>query len=206
MHPDDREGVIQAIRDVTEGGVEHVSRVYRYRHPTRGLVWYRHTTRTFERDPSGRPTRVAGVLQDITEQKRAEWEIREREARLAAAAELAGLGFYDIDFAEGRAFVDDRFRELCGIPPGELQALQAVDFWMEHVHPDDRPRVLEVRRQMHTETLDRGSMEYRFLHPSRGERWFQHVSIVVGRHAARGRSGRSASCATSRRASGPRRS
>jgi PAS domain S-box-containing protein len=149
-------------------------------------VWIQHTTRTFERDWSGRATRVAGVLQDITEQKRTEWEIREREARLAAAAELAGLGFYDIDFGEGRAFVDDRFRDLCGIPPDRLQDLQAVDFWMEHVHPDDRPRVLDVRKQMHGEKLDKGSVEYRFLHPSRGERWFQHVSTVVGRHGASG--------------------
>jgi PAS domain S-box-containing protein len=184
VHPDDRDGVIQASRDVKEEGVERLSRVYRYQHPTRGLVWIQHTTRTFERDVSGRPTRVAGVLQDITEQKRTEWEIRERETRLAAAAELAGLGFYDIDFAEGRAFVDDRLRDLCGIPPERLQGLQVNDFWMEHVHPDDRPRLLDVQRQVHGGALDRGSIEYRFLHPSRGERWFQHVSTVVGRHAS----------------------
>jgi PAS domain S-box-containing protein len=186
VHPDDRDLVLQASREVIDGGVEGLSRVYRYQHPTRGLVWYHHTTRTFERDSSGRATRVAGVLQDITEQKRAEWELRQREARLAAAAELAGLGFYDIDFGEGRAFVDDRFRDLCGIQPDALHDLQAVDFWMEHLHPDDRARVLDVRRQMHSETLNQVSLEYRFLHPARGERWFQHVSTVVGRDRSSG--------------------
>jgi signal transduction histidine kinase len=34
---------------------------------------------------------------------------------------------------------------------------------------------------MHAGRLDRGSIEYRFFHPSRGERWLQHVSTVVGR-------------------------
>jgi PAS domain S-box-containing protein len=186
VHPDDREGVIQAIREVQEEGVERLSRIYRYQHPTRGLLWFQHTTRTFERDRSGRPTRVAGVLQDVTEQKRIEWGIRERETRLEAAAELAGLGFYEIDFVEGRVFVDHRFRDVCGVPPERLQDLQIVDFWLEHVHPDDRPRVVDLRRQMHSEGLDRGNIEYRFLHPTRGERWLQHVSTVAGRHGSPG--------------------
>jgi signal transduction histidine kinase len=87
VHPDDRERVIQASRDVTDEGVERLSRVYRYRHPTRGLVWIQHTTRTFERDGSGRPTRIAGVLQDITDQKRAEEELSNLSRRLIQAQE-----------------------------------------------------------------------------------------------------------------------
>jgi DNA-binding NtrC family response regulator/PAS domain-containing protein len=186
VHPDDRDRVVEASREVHAGDVDRVSRVYRYLHPTRGLVWLHHTTRTFERDPSGRPIRVAGVLQDITEQKRTEWEIREREARVAEAAELAGLGFYDLDFGKGLAFVDDRFRDLCGIQAGQLEGLEAVDFWREHLHPDDRPRVDEARRQGHAGNLDRVSLEYRFLHPARGERWFRHVATVVSREGPAG--------------------
>ena len=87
VHPDDRERVIQASRDVKDEGVERLSRVYRYQHPTRGLVWVQHTTRTFERDAAGRPTRVAGVLQDITEQKRAEEELSNLSRRLIQAQE-----------------------------------------------------------------------------------------------------------------------
>jgi PAS domain S-box-containing protein len=87
VHADDRDRVIQASRDVKEGGVERLSRVYRYLHPTRGLLWFQHTTRTFERDASGRPTRVAGVVQDITEQKRAEEELSTLSRRLIQAQE-----------------------------------------------------------------------------------------------------------------------
>jgi signal transduction histidine kinase len=87
VHPDDRDRVIQASRDVIDGGVERLTRVYRYQHPMRGLVWYQHTTRTFERDSSGRATRVAGVVQDITEQKRTEEELRTLSRRLIQAQE-----------------------------------------------------------------------------------------------------------------------
>ena len=38
----------------------------------------------------------------------------EGEARLAASAELAGLAFYEVDYAEGVAHFDDRWRDLCG--------------------------------------------------------------------------------------------
>ena len=185
VHPDDRDQVIQASRDVQGGDAERLSRVYRYLHPTRGLVWYQHTTRTFERDSSGRPTGVAGVVQDVTDQKRVEGEIRDREARLAAAAELAGLGFYEVDFTKGQSFVDDRYRDLCGIPKS-LRDLEAVDFWLAHLHPDDRPRVLDLRRRMREEGLGRASAEYRYLHPSRGERWVQQASTVVGRDSSSG--------------------
>jgi PAS domain S-box-containing protein len=87
VHPEDRDRVIQASREVIDGGVERLSRVYRYQHPTRGLVWYHHTTRTFERDPFGRATRVAGVLQDITEQKRTEEQLSTLSRRLMRAQE-----------------------------------------------------------------------------------------------------------------------
>ena len=87
IHPDDKDSVIQASLDVIAGGVEQLSRVYRYQHPTQGLRWFRHTTRTFERDSSGRATRVAGVIQDITEQKRAEEELRTLSRHLIQAQE-----------------------------------------------------------------------------------------------------------------------
>jgi PAS domain S-box-containing protein len=87
VHPDDRDRILQASRDIKEEGAERLTRVYRYQHPTRGLVWIQHTTRTFEHGPAGRPTRVAGVLQDITEQKRTEEELTTFSRRLIQAQE-----------------------------------------------------------------------------------------------------------------------
>ena len=87
VHPDDRAHVIEASREVIEGRTDRLTRVYRYQHPTRGIVWLQHTTRTFERDSSGRATRIAGVVQDITEQKRTEEELRTLSRRLIQAQE-----------------------------------------------------------------------------------------------------------------------
>jgi PAS domain S-box-containing protein len=127
---------------------------------------------------------VAEVFTNAIARRRAEEVLRTSEARYAAAADLDGLGYYEVDFDQGSAFVDDRFRDLCGLPADREQGLQPVEFWMERLHPDDRPRVLELRRQLHDGRLGTLSIEYRFLHPAQGERWFVHAARVARRDAS----------------------
>jgi formate hydrogenlyase transcriptional activator len=104
--------------------------------------------------------------------------------RLEAAADLAGLAFYEIDYEHVLAYVDDRFRSLYGLPPDREEGLQPVEFWMERLHPDDRPRISEVRQQLNDGRVERLSEEYRFLHPLHGERWIHHIARVATRDAA----------------------
>jgi PAS domain S-box-containing protein len=107
--------------------------------------------------------------------------LRTSEARLAAGVDLAGLAFYEVDYREGVAYVDDRFRELCGLPPDREQGLQPLEFWIDRLHPDDRSRVLEAREALHDGRLERLSLEYRFLHPVLGEKWMKHLGRIVAR-------------------------
>ena len=109
---------------------------------------------------------------------------RASETLLASGADLAGLAFYEVDFAKGVMYVDDRLRELCGIPPDREQGLGALEFWAEHLHAEDRPRMLDLRQQLEDGRLDRLSFEYRYLHPTRGEIWIEHLSGVETRDAA----------------------
>jgi PAS domain-containing protein len=101
----------------------------------------------------------------------------------ALIAELAGLAFYEVDFENGVAHVDERLRELCGVPADRTQGLQVLEFWMRPLHTDDRERVLDRRRRLHDGWLERISEEYRFLHPTLGERWIHHVGCVATRGA-----------------------
>jgi len=109
--------------------------------------------------------------------------LRTNEARLTSGAELAGLGFYEVNFDEGVMYIEDRLRDLCGVPPDREEGLQVLEFWMEHLHPDDLKRVLHMRQQLHDGAVDRLSLEYRYLHPARGETWIQHLAGVASRNA-----------------------
>ena len=55
---------------------------------------------------------------------------------------------------------------------------------MEQLHPEDRERVLDQRGQLHDGALETLFVEYRFLDPVRGERWFQHIGRIARRDAA----------------------
>ena len=103
---------------------------------------------------------------------------------MEAGVELAGLAFYEVDFGAGAVYIDDRFRDLCGVPPDREQGLQTLEFWIEHLHPDDRPRVLDGRRQLHDGRLERLFLEYRFLPPGQGQKWIQHIARVAARDAS----------------------
>jgi signal transduction histidine kinase len=127
---------------------------------------------------------VAQIFANALDRKRTEQALRASEARLVAGADLAGLGYYEANFDDGVMYMDERLRDLCG-PPPEVVGLQALEFWMAHLHPDDRPRVMHDRDRLHGGVVDRISTDYRYLHPERGERWFQHVARVGSRDANR---------------------
>ena len=119
---------------------------------------------------------------DATDPKRAEEALRTTEARLAAGTDLAGLGYYEVDYGARTCFLDDRFREICGVPPEVQQGLEPVAFWLAHIHPDDRQRVSDERQALHEGTLHKTSTEYRYLHPIQGQRWIHHLARVTTRN------------------------
>jgi transcriptional regulator with GAF, ATPase, and Fis domain len=124
---------------------------------------------------------VGQVFTSALARKRAEESLLASRARLAAGSDLAGHAFYEVDFGESSMFVDERFHDLCGIPPEREQGLQALEFWMQQLHADDRERVLDARRELHEGRLERVNIEYRFLHPALGVRWLHHMACVTER-------------------------
>lgn len=180
VHPEDRSLVRSGMeRSMREG--EELDVEYRIVVPgERRMRWIAMRGRP-HRHPSGGAEHLMGALLDITAQKRGEAAVRKSQARLSASADLAGLAYYEADFEERDIFVDDRFCALLGFPPENAGGLRALEFWMEHIHPDDRPIVMEIRRQMHAGEIDRLLIEYRFQHPTRGEIWIHHLSRVTRR-------------------------
>ena len=79
--------------------------------------------------------------------------------------------------------VDGRLRNICGVPP-DRQGVDVLEFWLEHLHPEDRARVLENRSDLHDGRTERISVEYRFQHPDRGEIWIHHIAAVLTRDEA----------------------
>ena len=58
-----------------------------------------------------------------------------------------------------------------------------MQFWSEHIHPEDRQLVQDERQKLHKGNVDRISLEYRYLHPAQGQRWLHHSARVAERRA-----------------------
>ncbi len=178
VHPGDwglvREAIERSTRSIEPTGVE-----YRILTGEGGVRWVLSRGRS-HLTPTGEPDRVMGVSIDITERKRAEEALLASESRLKAAAELAGLAFYEIDYAAGTMFVDDRLRDLCGIPPN-LEGPQIQDFWFQHLHPDDAPRMVELTQSGMAGEMDQYLVDYRYLPPDQAPKWIRHIARAATR-------------------------
>jgi PAS domain S-box-containing protein len=133
-------------------------------------------------DAAGKPDRLTGVCIDITEKRGEQEALRTSEARFAVACQLARLGFYEANYATGFLFMDERCRAMCGLPfGGELTAETTAAFIVEHVHPDDKPRFVEIRERLHDGMIEEATVEYRFVNPVRGPMWMRHTVRVAER-------------------------
>lgn len=177
VHPEDRALLRRAVNEAILSGMDN-SVEYRIVRPDGSIRWIL---------SRGRPhpvpaSRMMGVSIDITDRKIIEERILASEARLAAAIDVAALGFYEMAGDLRVRFLDDRMRAFLGITPADEQ--HGREFWLAHIHPDDLPRIVDQSRQVLAAGVERFAGEYRYLHPERGVIWLQHDSRVLVRDAA----------------------
>jgi len=176
VHPDDWDVVRAAIERSVQTR-EAIDLEYRIIRSDGSVRWIASSGRPHIL-PNGAVDCLMGVSIDVSEQRAAQEALRVSEARLASGAELAGLAFYEVHFDQGRAYIDDPFRHLSGLPADREQGLEPLKFWMERLHPDDRRRVMRLREELHDGRHEAIALEYRFLHPLLGERWIEHLARV----------------------------
>ncbi|MGE5339385.1 MAG: PAS domain-containing protein [Gemmatimonadota bacterium] len=90
-HPDDRLRVRQAVSDYLRGLTRTFAVEYRMLHPSGQWRWYRDRGVAL-RDDNGRPYRMAGSIEDITDRKHAEAERDRLEGQLRQAQKLEAMG------------------------------------------------------------------------------------------------------------------
>jgi PAS domain S-box-containing protein len=82
VHPDDREGMVTYFVDEVIGKGRPFDREYRIVRPSDGAGRWVHGRGRLEVDAEGRPVKMVGTIQDITERKQADAALRESQAML----------------------------------------------------------------------------------------------------------------------------
>ncbi|MGZ8158961.1 MAG: PAS domain S-box protein [Methylobacter sp.] len=171
VHPDDRERVIGYHVSREKG--EAVPSSYEL-----GLVNRNGERREFETSvavvPGTDPVRTIAICKDITERKRMEQALASREQELRALAEsspgMVGSFYSRPDGSICMPYASPNIWELFGLRPEDVaddaSPLLALN------HPADAERVAASIAES-ARTMTTWHLEYRVLHPTRGERWME---------------------------------
>src|SRR6266567_2856402 len=181
IHPEDREILFRAIQEARDGGFPDIE--YRIIHPS-GEVRIVHAV---TRDISGHPYQMFGIVQDITDRKRAEEalgalsrDLQDSKAKLEEAQRITHVGYWELDLETNRVTWSDETYRIHGLQPQDRPMdLAAV---REKIHPEDWDIVCRALE----EALSSGArynVECRVLRPT-GEVRVVHSQGDVKRDAS----------------------
>ena len=130
VHPEDRERLRNAL-EYAKLNQNRFEEEFRVQSPDGSTRWLRSQGQYFYA-PNGKPKRMLGVSVDITNRKRAEEKLAEREQRLQLAIKAGKMFAYDWDVASDKMIRSGEYRDVLGYepPPTRTELLPRV-------HPDD---------------------------------------------------------------------
>jgi len=120
---------------------------------------------------------IESVSREITERKKAEEELREKEAREALILSSLPMAFYTAQPSApfGRIWVSEQIQRISGFPANNFIADKHL--WKSRIHPDDRKRVLN-----RFETISHSgavAVEYRWQCADGSYRWFVSQAVLI---------------------------
>ena len=125
VDPADRDGVERRMQQSRAGdGVHDIE--FRVRWPDGSHHWLWAKGRWY-RDSEGPPTKLAGIVADITDRRRIEGALREREALLSTLTDRARVGMVMVDTDRRYVFANAAYGEILGLPSSEIVGQRIAD-------------------------------------------------------------------------------
>jgi PAS domain S-box-containing protein len=189
VHPEDREPLYRGVDEDLAAGVrpEAEFRIVRPSGEVRTVSSltserWNSLPGDAKRDASGRPYKLFGTIQDITDRKRTEEafqeisrKLQESNARLEEAQRIANVGHYSWNLIENRVIWSDEVYRIYGLDPrqGTIDLAKVG----EMIHPEDRELVFRAAQ----EALQSGvpaDIEHRLVRPNGEVRTIHSVGTV----------------------------
>jgi PAS domain S-box-containing protein len=158
LHPDDRERALAETRRTDETREPYADE-YRLRAADGSYRWI-HDEAALILDENGEPLYWQGAMFDVTERRAAEEQLRAAEERYRAVVEHIPAVIYveSFDADPARLYLSPQVETMFGYTAHEWA--WTPDFWLDHVHPDDRERV-EAIDAASNQSQEAFAMEYR---------------------------------------------
>lgn len=173
IHDDDRERIVKSLAAALFDEIpfdEEFTLVKPY-----GGSLVIHALAEIVADEAGEPALLIGTMQDISQRKKAEEELRKSEAGLAEAQRIARIGNFEWNLETGELYWSDEFFRILGVEPQSFSP--SLDVFFSFLHPDD----LVIFQSSIESLLIHGvprSIEYRIIDKSKNVRWIHADSEV----------------------------
>ena len=157
VHPDDLAAVELGAANLFRYGRYTVE--YRFRRKDGSYCWVNDEQCVLAGE-DGTPAEIVGSWSDITERRNAQEAARAAQDRVDHLLATSPAVIYSFkatgDFAP--TFISRNVKDLLGYDREEY--LESPDFWVNRVHPDDRPHILDAYERLME--VGRLCSEYRF--------------------------------------------
>ena len=180
-HPDDIEQTSEYMRLLAEEKVASYETDKRYLRPDGSVRWVKILVVPMWGKGETRRWQM-GLVEDITERKRAEEALRESERRQRLALQIGKIGAFELELGSSRGTWTTEFAEIWGIPSGFVGDFGSFFSW-ELVHPEDRARIQEAFAQL-ARSGEPGEAEFRLNRPDGVMQWVRARGLVIADTAA----------------------
>ena len=175
VHPDDRQGMLDRIGQLTTGETEQPPR-FRIRRPDGVEVWIEASSQVLSHPTTGAPDGYVSTLRDVTAQVQAQAKLRESEERYRLLADNSTDMIVVVDRQFIRSYVSPSSHELLGYYPEELVGLSGFLI----LHPEDVARVMATfEALLVTRDHDHDRIVYRLGHRDGHWVWVESVRKVL---------------------------
>ncbi|MEO7983920.1 MAG: PAS domain S-box protein, partial [Bacteroidota bacterium] len=157
IHPGDRDWAMQYFISSTQKKKAHEFE-YRMIAADGRVVWLRDIVSVIVENDM--PVQLRGIMVDITEQKKADGEIFESNARFQTISKATSDIVWDWNVVDDTIWWNDNYYSLLGIK--KVKETTPISDWYHGIHPDDLNRVKEDVEAGIRENKTFYSHEYRF--------------------------------------------
>ncbi|MEO1373135.1 MAG: PAS domain-containing protein [Cyanobacteria bacterium J06635_10] len=160
VHPDDINWVMQIIQNHFDKKIPFYITEHRVRCKDGSYKWILARGQALW-DDDGNVVRMAGSHTDITERKLAEEQLQQSEQRFQILARATNDAVWDWDLLTDKVWWNDSVKTLFGYSEEFVEG--NTDWWYEHIHPEDRRRIIADIHAVIDSTQPFWANEYRFL-------------------------------------------
>jgi PAS domain S-box-containing protein len=173
-HPEDLATNLAVLNKTLVGEADSYSIEERYVRKDGGIVWASLTVGCVRKVGGGIDYFVS-VIQDITDRKRAEARLAERNAQLDLAGKIARIGSFTYDHTTKKLQLSPGCAAIYGLPEGAREISR--EDWRARVHPDDLLRLDTVTHRAVTNGERECILEFRIFRHGH-VRWIESRILI----------------------------